>query len=696
MTTETSGEADPGRDGGPGDPGTPASAQAVKSAERPARSLSGLPRLQLPSWPSPRVGGRRARAGHPVVRHLIILAGYLAAGIAVTWPRVTYLFGGKLPSTRDTGVYVWDFWWIAHQVEHLGNPWYTRAIAAPFGAQLGYHALMPLEGLVMLPVTVAFGPSASFNLLSVLMPGLMGYAMYRAARLWLPTQVGAIAAGAFFGLSSDMTWHAWYQLNLAAGALFLPLALEASVRLRRNPRPWQAVILGVVIGGCLLTDQESAVLVAILAALVLLPWLLRWRWPGTARAGRHAEGNGRPADSSGEAATNGNGAAAPPAHGQPPATWRVKLLAVGTAAAAALVVASPQIAAMVAQTRSGGAWVPAAQVDQYYTTSGSNLPGMFAVSPRVDGLGLTFLKVVSYPGPIGDGVPTFGLILSLTALLGLIVCWRRRSTRLLGLLWFACVVLALGSTIRLGNHVFVPFAQAWYRVRVSLIMPFTWFVQIPGMAGFREATRWVMLGLVPASLLAGAGFGWLARRSKPLTVVVLVAAAMEAGWAGDGVVNGWGSTPAPGVMPTTLPALDRPIAADHSSSIVVDVPFGVRGGVPLPGEGGAFNPEDQVLATADGHPRAIAYLSRLPAQTLAAMRKNAFYMGLLKATYQPDSYPVPISAASANARRLDIGWVIVWQQTRGVRNYLAGTGFRLDYQADGAYVYRPAADLARR
>ena len=44
----------------------------------------------------------------------------------------------------------------------------------------------------------------------------------------------------------------------------------------------------------------------------------------------------------------------------------------------------------------------------------------------------------------------------------------------------------------------------------------------------------------------------------------------------------------------------------------MDVPFGVRGGVPLPGEGAAFDPEAEVLATADGHPRAIAYLSRMP------------------------------------------------------------------------------------
>jgi len=609
-------------------------------------------------------------AGNPVVRHLVILAGYLAAGIALTWPRVTYLTGGKLPATRDAGVYVWDFWWMAHQVAHLGNPWFTRFIAAPVGAQLGYHALMPLEGFVMLPVTLAFGPSASYNLLSILLPGLSCYAMYRAARLWLPSQTGAIAAGAFFGLASDMAWHDWYQMNLAAGALFLPVALEAAVRLRRNPRLWQAAILGAVLGASLLTDQQSAVLVALLVAAVLLPWLLE----------RHAR----------DGAT-GNGA-----EGSTP--WRAKAMATAAAVAVALVVASPQIIAMAAQTRSGGAAISLQSVAQYYTTSSTYLPGLFQPSPRVVGLGLTFLKPVAYRGPIGDGIPTFGLVLTVVALLGLVVSWRRRSARMLGLLWLGCAVLALGSTLRLGNQVFVPFTEHWERVRVSAIMPFTWFVQLPGMAGFREATRFTMLGLVPAALLAGAGVEWLRTRNRLLLVPVLLLGLLEAGWGGDASVGAvWSGTRAPAVMRTALPALDRPIAADHSSSVVVDIPFGIRGGIPLPGEGSAFNPEDQVLATADGHPRAIAYLSRIPAPTLAAIRKNAFYLGLLRLEdAQNVSSPALLNAARLNARRLHIGWVLVWSQSPAVSSYLARTGFRFDYQADGVLVYRPAADMTGR
>ena len=111
--------------------------------------------------PSPPV---RTGARHPILTqvaiHLAVLIGFLGAGIAVTWPHATYL-AGKLPDTRDAGSYVWGFWWVAHSVLHLSDPWVTNYIAAPVNTGLGLHALMPLAGVVMMPVTLLFGPSGS-------------------------------------------------------------------------------------------------------------------------------------------------------------------------------------------------------------------------------------------------------------------------------------------------------------------------------------------------------------------------------------------------------------------------------------------------------------------------------------------------------------------------------------------------------
>jgi len=110
-----------------------------------------------------------------------------------------------------------------------------------------------------------------------------------------------------------------------------------------------------------------------------------------------------------------------------------------------------------------------------------------------------------------------------------------------------------------------------------------------------------------------------------------------------------------------------------------------------------------VLATADGHPRAIGYLSRLPAPTLAGIRRQPFYAGLMTAQGQPVSVSESltgahsdtglIAAARQDARRMDVGWVIVWHSSPHVLRYLARTGFRLDYRAGWVLVYRPAAAL---
>jgi hypothetical protein len=573
------------------------------------------------------------------VRHLILLICYLAAGVAVTWPRATYLTG-RLPAQRDSASYVWGFWWVARQVTHLANPWSTRYMAAPVGIDLGFHSLMPLPGLLMTPITLAFGPSASYNLMVILVPGLLSYAMYRAARLWLRSQPGAIAAGAFFGLSAMLAQEDWYHLNIAAGALFLPLALEASVRLRRRPGVPQAIAAGLVLGAAMLTDPESVVMVAILTALVLLPWLVR----------QHSL-----------------------------VTLRAAALAVATGA----LVAAPQIIAMIQEVVAGGLAIQPHLLAVTYKQYGIGLPGMFAPTPRVADFGLQSLAAPFRHSRDSEGLPMFGVVLTAAALFGLATAWRRRSAWLLALTWVGTATLALGSSVWIGQRQYIPFSQLWHGVPVSPIMPYTWFVRIPGLSSFREADRLAILGLVPAALLAGAAVDWLRYHAKPLIVVVLALGVLEAGYSGS---------PRVGSIPTSLARLDGPIAADHSGSVVVDVPYGLRGGIPE--DGSQFPPEALVLATADGHPRAISYTSRVPATTVIAINKHAFYTCLVHTQHYNTTHYIPLSAAQLSAarrdvRHLDIGWVLVWRKNRAVLRYLAETGFRFDYRADHVSVYRP-------
>lgn len=634
-------------------PGSAADESGAAPGDTAGKATAGTEQVPAghPAADGP-AGRRQALASRPVLQHLALLVCYLAAGIAATWPRALYLPRGQLPETSDVASYVWDLWWLPYQLIHLGNPWFTGHMAAPVGIQLGFDTTMPLVGLVMAPVTLLFGPSASFNLLTIVMPGLLCYVMYRAARLWLRSQAGAIAAGAFFGLSSMLAEQDWAHLNIVAGTLFLPMTVEAAVRLRRRPGRRQAVILGLVLGTCLLVNQESAVMAAILATALLIPWLIRH-----------------------------------------PSAGRLVPLAIG--AVVALVVASPQLIAMAQQASSGGTHIDPHLLAVTSKKYGVGVGDLFAPAQRVGYYGLHHLAAASASapnhGPTAEGMPMFGLVLTVLALLGLAVSWRRRSAWQLAVLWLGCAWLSLGATLYIVKIQHVPFEQIWNGVLVSPVMPYTWLMRLPVLSAFREADRFAILGLVGAALLAGAAVDWLRFHARPVIIVVAALAVLEMGYSTGPPQNG--------IMPTALPALDGPIAADHSGSIVLDVPFGLRGGIPEYGKQIAKPP--LVIATADGHPRAVSYTSWVPATTRDAIAGHPFYAQLVRAEsgipLAPQRNkagnqitPADLAAARADLRGLGIGWALVW--TRHPRPqvdiYLRAAGFRFAYRIDGAIVFR--------
>jgi hypothetical protein len=454
-----------------------------------------------------------------------------------------------------------------------------------------------------------------------------------------------------------LAWQDWYHLNIALGTLFLPMTLEAAVRLRRRPGLRQGVILGLVLGASVLVNQESAVMAVLLAAAALLPWLVRH-----------------------------------------PSAARLRPLALG--GAVAIVVASPQLAAMVRQAASGGATVSAHLLAHTGHSYGVGLIDLFAPSQRVATFGLGGLAAAASraSGRVAEGMPMFGVVLTVLALFGLAVSWRRRGTRQLAALWLVCAWLALGPTLWVGRTVHVPFLQEWNGERVSPVMLYTWVMRVPGLSALREADRFALLGLIGATLLAGSAVEWLLRRGasrtgRPartaiaVTAVVAALAVLEAGWAGGHRL---------GTMPTALPALDGPIAADHSGSIVVDAPYGLRGGIPL--YGGEFAAESLVMATSDGHPLGVSYTSWVPASVIARIKRHPFYTLMVSCQNWIPGKPVVVHASRArlaaarrDARNMGVGWVLVWTKNPVLVRYLLDVGFRLDYQADGVAVYRPVS-----
>jgi hypothetical protein len=179
---------------------------------------------------------------------------------------------------------------------------------------------------------------------------------------------------------------------------------------------------------------------------------------------------------------------------------------------------------------------------------------------------------------------------------------------------------------------------------------------------------------------------WVKTRFAPALVLVAALAVLELGWS---VPNPPTAMPGniPAAVPDGLAAVDRAIAADHSRSLVVDVPLGFRSGAGSLGEG--FAPEALVLATFDDHPRAVGKVARLSPQTFHAVLRHRFYVDLMRVQKGQPVDPAAITAAVADARRMHVGWVLVWQPvTPQLARFLEQTGMRPDYRADGVSVYR--------
>jgi hypothetical protein len=159
--------------------------------------------------------------------------------------------------------------------------------------------------------------------------------------------------------------------------------------------------------------------------------------------------------------------------------------------------------------------------------------------------------------------------------------------------------------------------------------------------------------------------------------------------------------------------MDKPIEADHSDSIVTDIPFGLRGGIPESGV--PFFPQALVMATQDGHPRSIAYTSRVPGNTIAAVNAHPFYRDLItvehqvprKCPWSPQGCHKPVgvvpwaylkvttaqlAAARGDATRMGIGWAVVWKSNDSVSSfilpYLRATGFHFSCLEGHKLVYR--------
>jgi hypothetical protein len=130
----------------------------------------------------------------------------------------------------DAEVQMWFLAWWPHALLNGNNPWLTDQIWAPTGTNLAWANSVPGAALVAAPVTLIFGPVASYNSIVLLAPALAAWAAYLLCRELTGRFWPSLVGGFLYGFS---TYELGHLLGHLSHVLVFPVPILAYLVVRR-------------------------------------------------------------------------------------------------------------------------------------------------------------------------------------------------------------------------------------------------------------------------------------------------------------------------------------------------------------------------------------------------------------------------------------------------------------------------------
>ncbi len=387
-------------------------------------------------------------------RGVLVLAGYLAASMALWWP--TWSRG---PTRRilcmcgDPGQYLWFLAAPAQALAHGHNPFFTSGVLYPGGTNLLDNPGVVGLGIALAPVTWLWGPVASLNVALTLAPALTAFTAYLCLRRWAPWRPAAVVGGLLYGFSPFVVGNLLYSHLQAAFLAFLPLvALCLDELLRRQQwRPvWTGALLAAVLAAQFLVSSELFTVTVLFAALatvgLLLAGLLTDR-PGTWARLPHA------------------------------ATGALAALAVGV-----LLLGYPAWFALAGPRHvSGGPW-------SFVARTGTDLGDVLLLPPSAS-RPLPGAALYGYFGNLGPPLTYLGIPLT-AACAAAVVVWRK-----VRVLWFAAAMVLVSGALSAGlAHTFAHPPTGW--------RPWRLFDRLPLVNQISPSRMFAVTGFFVAAIVA--------------------------------------------------------------------------------------------------------------------------------------------------------------------------------------------------
>ncbi len=160
--------------------------------------------------------------------------------------------------SQDGSIFIWMFRWWPYAIAHHLNPLFTTAAWAPGGINLAWVTSVPALGIVMAPLTQAFGPFFAFNVVELAAPALAAWTGYLLCRRIVGSFLPALIGGLCFGFSpmiADEVGQGHPNLALTflipLGAYLVLRLIEGSIRVR-----WFVPLLGLLLAVQLYLSTE--------------------------------------------------------------------------------------------------------------------------------------------------------------------------------------------------------------------------------------------------------------------------------------------------------------------------------------------------------------------------------------------------------------------------------------------------------
>ena len=107
----------------------------------------------------------------------------------------------------DSSQFMWFFAWWPHALLHGLNPFVTHVMFVPEGFNLTWATGMPGPSLLLAPLTLAFGPAVTWNVIQLASPALSAWTAFLLCRHVTRRTAPSLVGGYIFGFSPYMLTH---------------------------------------------------------------------------------------------------------------------------------------------------------------------------------------------------------------------------------------------------------------------------------------------------------------------------------------------------------------------------------------------------------------------------------------------------------------------------------------------------------